>query len=63
MQDLWIDIERVLSIEEYDIFVMQFYGYTFKEISKKYNISRWTMGRRWKKIKEKVKKLATYYLK
>lgn len=58
-QDLWISIKAALSIREYDIVLMRFQGYTFKEISKKYNISRWTVGRQWKKIRKKAEKLAT----
>lgn len=58
-QDLWISIKTALSIREYDIVMLRFQGYKFKEIAKKYNISRWTVGRQWKKIRKKVEKLAT----
>ena len=54
MQEMFEEIRKTLGAEEYKIFIMKFFGFTFEEISEEYNILRTDLPEKWKQIKGKL---------
>ena len=56
MQDLMIVIEDVLDKDEYELWRLEYEGYTQKEIAKMYECHKSTVCRWLQAVKEKLKK-------
>ena len=56
MQDLMIVIEDVLDEDEYELWRLEYEGYTQEEIAERYGVKQKTISIWLQKIKEKLRK-------
>jgi len=52
--DIWIDLQRILTDEEFHIVKLCFTGHTYREIASYLGIGKSTVHRRMIKIRKKV---------
>ena len=55
-QDIWLSIKMALLPREYEIYLLRYAGYTFREIGPRIGTSHMTVWRRWQKIKAKLRR-------